>query len=361
MGNNLNRKSTSTFNCFNSKATNRRRQMKQSFSYDSASRHNFLSKMKNSFKSGPFSSHGRVPKSNTDQNFLVIDEPLTDANLNQIDELYTHEKDDYIDEIERQFGERPAARFQKSPAIYNIQSIENDDVKISDLMSNSTSYSFDRDNCCSDRTSRSSSSLTVHSDCSADKRKRFSPSLIKKLILKSLNNRPSCKSGDGECAVLAFSGVHGNQETLKFIDDSVSCVLRQSSSSIESLSKSPSMSKSHTNLDASPQNSFFSFKILNDVNRKLNKIQHLKKKKSVRCSAGREQLCNDQQVYLNELNTIKLDFADNISVYTLFNTLDKRAPFASSENTTISTSVDLLDSRDYFFHNSFSSLSLLNS
>lgn len=353
MGNNLKRKSPN-FNCFNSKTASKR-QIKQSISYDSGTPLNFLSKMKNSFKSRNFSHH-RVPKSNTDQNFLVIDEPQTDSNLNQIDELYTFEKDDYIDEIERQF-EKPLGKFKKSPAIYNIQSIENDDVKISDLISNSSSYSLERD-FCSNKTSLSDSSLSIDSNNSIDRqaKRKFSPSLIKKLILKSLNKQKSTKFSDGNSTVLAFSGIQDNQEGLKFIDDSVSCILRESSSSI-SLTFSHSMSKSQSNLETSPQNSYFSFKILNDVNKKLNKIQHIKKKRNLKFS--RDGLINERQHYLNELNTIKLDFADNISVYTILNTLNKQAPFASSENTTISASIDFLDNQDYF-RNSFSSLNLLN-
>lgn len=351
MGNNFNRgRKSPSFNCFNSKSATRH-QMRQSLSYDSGTGINFLSKMKNSFKSGGFTHRRRVPKSNTDQNFLVIEEPQTDCNLYHIDEYDSYEKDDYIDEIERQF-EQPFGKFKKSPAIYNIQSIENQDVKISDLISNSTSYSFEKDNC-SDRTSLSNSSLTIYSNFSTKKQQRnkISPNFIKKLILKSLKNQNSSKLTDENCTVHAFSGIQDSQEKIKYIDDSVSCVLRQSTSSI-SLAYTSSMTKSHSQLESSPQNSFFSFKMLNDVNKKLNKIQHLKKKRTLKC--GRDRSANERQNYLNELNQIQMDFADNISVYTLFNALNKPVPFASSENMTISASVDFLQSQDYFQKSSHS-------
>lgn len=354
MGNNLNRNRKSpSFNCFNSKSANRR-QIKQSLSYDSGTGINFLSKMKNSFKSGAFGHRG-VTKSNTDQNFLVIEEPQTDSNLNFIDEYDTYERDDYIDEIERQF-EQPLGRFKKSPAIYNIQSIENDDVKISDLVSDSTSFSYEKDNC-SNRTTLSNSSLTIHSNYSTAKleRKKFSPNLIKKLILKSLNKQKTSKLNDENCTIHAFSGIQNSLERIKYIDDSVSCVLRNSSSSI-SLTYTSSITKSQSQFESSPHNSSFSFKILNDVNKKLNKIQHLKKKRNLKCS--RDRSVNERQNYLNELNQIQMDFADNVSVYTLFNTLDKPVPFASSENMTISASVDFLQNQDYS-QNSSRSFSLL--
>lgn len=395
MGNNLHKTASKTtrkspsFNCFNSKLTNKK-QLKQSFSYDSSTKLNLLSKVKNRIKNGPFTNNHRVPKSKTDENFLVIEELQTESNLEPIDEIY----ENYEQEMHENISNNPFRKMKKSPALDNIQSIGNEDIKISDLISNPESGSYEQDLENSSETSFSNSTLTLDTSSSINpsevsvkleqisqsfnrESNRFSANLIKQLIIKSLRcHRPkqltqeeSCENSSQGCTELEVENQSEQMEDgLKFIDESMSCILKVTSSSSISLSNSYTASKSQTNLESSN----LSFRLLNDVNRKLNRIQYLKKKRTLKSlnlsyctirdsvASERENLLNHNTGYLHELNNTRFDFTDNVSVYTLFN---KQAPFASSENTTISASNDYLEDRNYFLNSipNLNSISLFNS
>ncbi|CAF0712699.1 unnamed protein product [Brachionus calyciflorus] len=348
MGNSLKASSKSpSLNCFSKKLPRNKTQMNKSFSYDSSTKLNLIAKVKNRIKN---THMRRVPKSKTDENFLVIDEIQNEHDI-------IHDKID--EEVENQIMEelydKPLSKFKKSPALYNIQSIEDDNIKISDLVSNSISFSYENEFENLSETSFSNSTLSLETDSSKNpserfeqvsdylnEESRFSSNLIKHLLLKTLR----CQKSTIEQQDIQNEEINDHEEVfendgLKFIDESMSCNLNETSSSSISLTNSYSTTKSQTNL---------SFKILNDVNRKLNRIQHLKKKRTIKNE--RENL-QYNSCYLHELNQTRCDLVkDNISVYTLFNTLNKQAPFASSESISISASNIYLDKNQDYFLNS---------
>lgn len=403
-----NRSSTS-FNCFNTsnnhvessrkiKKLKSGKKMKQSISYDSSSsaatrghHQGLFDKMKNRFKNRNSNSL-TVQRSRTDQNLLVIQETNENSNideqflsdisrkLNSIKEAQRDEYDDYDndynDDLITDMDHKNNlviryGKFTKSPALYNIQSFMSPDIKISDLINadDSTSYTYDNnDNVSiqsqSSEPSISMSSLSIISSSSAN-----GSSLSPRSSSETISNEKTSNSNSNRFTELFLPRLETNNnencsesEGLKFIDESMSCILKTESSC---------SSKSLIKLRENETHNSSSFKLLKEVNTKLCKLHHIKKMRNLienRILVQQKIVQRSSATNVNCLIELRnSSFAcddslkDNLSVYTL-SYLNKAAPLAASESTILSFSFDnLKQSSDCNFSRNSNNFSMINS
>lgn len=380
-----------SINCFTNSAEPTNKRIKQSLSYDTASstrqtNNSILGKMRSKFKNR--SSSSSVQRSKTDQNLLVLDEtpdlhvPSEISrrlnSINAFDEPVTiNETTEDICDLEstnEQSGFLRHGKFTKSPALYNIQSyintdasVSNQEIKISDLLmrhEDTSSYNYEQNDInyfneqnqvnfvyqpINLKSSHTSLSLTSSSSLRASS----SSSLLttRSASLDSLDTNQIQTKNDSNQILKAQETV----KQLKFIDESISGVTKSVSASNEVLN--------------SYSNELTSYRVLSEVNKKLLKLQHLKKRKNTtenglyakRRIMYKGSACNirDKHSLLNDIDSLTrncyseltssanngLDerLNDNMSVYNLFQSeLNKSAPLASSENTTLTNSVEFL-------------------